>query len=96
MSTYYVVCITKKPDHSDPDARITQVGTSLTANGTKTKTWEATDVIKAIDNGTDEFWCSDNLGKSVKIVTATRNGRKYLKTENDDEKQDNLLAQKDC
>lgn len=95
MATYWVVCITKKT-RDDPHERITKIGTSTLENGVRSRLWEADDVIKAIDNKTDEFWCNDKAGEKVKVITAERNGRKYLKTENDDEKQDNLLAQEDC
>jgi hypothetical protein len=97
MATYYVVCITKHPTNTDPHNRIQYIGTNTTAGSkTATKTWPLDDVVKAIDNKTDTFYCTDKRGDTVKCVTATHNGNKYVKTENDGIQPDNLLAQDKC
>jgi len=95
--TYYVTCITKQPNHQDPRHRITQLGTStVSSSSSRTKLWQATDVVRAIDSGSDTFWCIDKKGDRVKVVTVPHAGGKYLKTENDGITQDNLLARPDC
>ncbi|MBW8302146.1 MAG: DUF3892 domain-containing protein [Hydrogenophaga sp.] len=52
-------------------------------------------LISLIENG-DKFWTVDMEGKSVWIVVRSRNGRKYLKTENDGVEPNNLLALPHC
>jgi hypothetical protein len=97
MATYYVVCITKHPTHTDPHNRIQYIGTNTSSTSTtNTKTWSLAQVVQAIDGGTDMFYCRDKRGDTVKCITATHNGNKYVKTQNDGIQPDNLLAQKDC
>lgn len=95
--TYYVVCITKFPNHADPRHRITELGT-VTTRGLiiPSQRWSASDVVTAIDSGAHTFWCTDKRGDLVKIMTVAHVNGKYLKTENDGITQDNLLSQKDC
>lgn len=87
-----VDCATKKGDNYDPYERITHIGGSKSTGRFKIT---SEDAIKAIDNGTYEFYVEKD-GKRVKVITATRNGRKYLKTEADDYEPNNLLALGDC
>lgn len=95
--TNYVICITKYPTHQDPRHRITQLGTSPTKGASiPTRLWAAEDAVKAIDSGSDTFWCTDKKGDLVKVVTVPHAGGKYLKTENDGITQDNLIAQRGC
>lgn len=95
--TYYVVCITKFPNHQDPRHRITELGTNL-LRGARVPTlrWSAQSVVTAIDSGKDTFWCTDKRGDTVKVITVPHAGGKYLKTENDGISQDNLLYQPSC
>ena len=51
--------------------------------------------IKGIENGTWRFWTSVN-GNSVWVIIATRNGKKYLKTEADGAEPNNLLSLPRC
>lgn len=82
-----VTCINKK-DRTDPHERITHIGSTG---------WRHTseDAIKNIENGTYEYYVSKN-GHDVKVKVATRNGRKYLKTESDGDSPDNLLSLDEC
>lgn len=96
MATYYVVCITKHPTHTDPHNSIQYIGTNLSSTGTtNSKTWPLADVVKAIEAG-DTFYCHDKKGDQVKCEVATHNGHKYVKTKADGIKPDNLLSQKEC
>jgi hypothetical protein len=97
MATYYVVCINKHPTHQDAHNRIEYIGTNTSSTETTySKKWPLADVVTAIDKNGDTFWCTDKNGDRVKCVTATRNGYKYVKTENDGIQPDNLLAQREC
>lgn len=53
------------------------------------------DAIAYIENGTYEYYTHEG-GKEAKVIVATRLGHKYLKTENDGEQPDNLLALPEC
>jgi hypothetical protein len=93
---YYVVCINKSPNHSDPHSRIQHVGTSETrAATTYSKRWTVAGVIAAI-RSSDVFYSSDSAGDLVKVIIATHLGRDYIKTENDGIQPDNLLAKPEC
>lgn len=54
------------------------------------------EVITRIESRTDTFYVERPTGHVVEVVVAERNGRKYLKTEADGEKPDNLLALPNC
>jgi hypothetical protein len=89
MATFQVTC--HKPDNSDPDRRIQGLG------GTSGGGWyrEIDFLISLIERG-DRFWTTDRNGNSVWIIVATRNRRKYLKTEADGIEPNNLLALPNC
>jgi hypothetical protein len=53
------------------------------------------DAIDEIENGTRSFYVSKG-GKEVDVIVATRNGKKYLKTEADDSEPNNLLSLPEC
>lgn len=86
-----VQCINKS-DRLSAHERIHYIGG--VHNG---KSWKLSvnDAIAAIENGTWNFFTSVQ-GKSVWVVIATLNGRKYLKTESDGEQPNNLLALPEC
>lgn len=92
MAQYQVVCITKRGGHHNPHERITHLGITTTS-GTSVHTQEQ--VIGWIDSGQHRFYVA-TPGKSVWVVVASRNGRKYLKTESDGAEPNNLLALAEC
>lgn len=87
--TFRVTC--HKPDDSDPDRRLEGLG------GPSGGGWyrDIDVLISLIENG-DQFWTVDTDGNSVWIVVRSRNGRKYLKTQNDGIEPNNLLALPRC
>ena len=85
-TTLHVTCIV--PDQADPDRRIDAIG----GDGFQ---YRLDDAIRKIELGTHAFWTTQN-GRSVWIVVAVRNGRKYLKTEADGIEPNNLLALARC
>lgn len=87
-----VDCATKKGNNYDPYERITKLG-GYSSKGRFSRTSE--DMINRIESGKYSYYV-DQDGKKVKIVVATRNGRKYLKTEADGFDPNNLLALGDC
>ncbi|HET9342923.1 MAG TPA: DUF3892 domain-containing protein [Candidatus Eremiobacteraceae bacterium] len=97
MTTYYVKCINKHPTHSDPHRRIQHIGTNESRPETKaTKKWTVAEVVSAIEDDGDIFYCHDDEGDWVLVEVATHDGHAYVKTENDGIQPDNLLAQREC
>jgi len=88
MAQLQVTCITKRPSHYDPHERIQAIGGA----GWRKSEDEA---IRDIEQGTNSFYVSAG-GRTVRVVVASHNGRKYLKTEADGYSPDNLLAQPEC
>jgi len=88
MAQLQVSCITKRGNHYDPHERIQAIG----GGGWKKSEDEA---IRDIENGTNSFYVSVG-GRTVRVIVATHNGRKYLKTEADGYSPDNLLALPEC
>jgi hypothetical protein len=98
MATYYVICIEKYPTHDDPHHSIQAVGTNTDRASTKAeKRWTAEQVESAIQAQTDSLY-SDNptKTKTAKVIVVSRDGKKYIKTENDSDMSDNLLKKPDC
>jgi hypothetical protein len=88
-----IKCV-NKVDRPNPHERITHVGGTNPDGGRWKMTQEA--AVKGIEDGKWDFWVSVN-GKSVKVIVAvSRWGNKYLKTEADDTKTDNLLSLPEC
>lgn len=86
MAIYYATCHT--PDNNDFDRRIQGLGGS--------GWWDTIDnIIRAIDNG-HLFYTAPPYGQGQKIITAARNGRRYLKTENDGAEPNNILSLPHC
>lgn len=92
MARYQVVCITKRGWHYNPHERITHLGIATT-NGQQCFTQEQ--VIRWIEARQHSFFVSRS-GRTVEVVVAVRNGRKYLKTEADGAEPNNLLALPEC
>ena len=88
MATWQVTCINKRPSHYNPHERIQAIGGS----GWK---HQEDDAIGRIDRGVDTYYVTVD-GRNVRVVVATHNGRKYLKTEADGYAPNNLLALPEC
>jgi hypothetical protein len=88
MAQLQVTCITKRGGHYNPHERIQAIGGS----GWRKSEEEA---LRDIEQGTNSFSVSAG-GRSVRVIVATHNGRKYLKTEADGYSPDNLLALPEC
>ena len=87
-----VTCIRKRGNHYDPHERIQGIGGIM--NGARWYRAEE-DAIRDVEADPTAYYTSVN-GKSVWIVVAKHNGRKYLKTEPDGYSPDNLLALPEC
>jgi len=85
-----IKCVNKR-DRENPHERITNVG------GYTDKQWKITqqECVTMIENKTWEFYVKKN-SKEVKVIVATHNGNKYVKTEADDTKSNNLLSLPEC
>ena len=88
-----ITCIV--PDAGDADRRIDAIGGA--AGGTGGGSWKISldDAIAGIESGKWSFWTNGG-GKPVNVIVASRNGRKYLKTENDGQEPNNLLSLPEC
>ena len=85
-----IKCINKRV-HADPHERITHVG------GMVNDRWKlsSAEAINYIETNRWEFYVTRG-GRTVDVIVATRNGRKYLKTVNDGVSPDNLLSLPEC
>jgi len=90
---HQVTCII--PDGSDPDRRIDSIGGATGAENGGRWCIKLDVAIEGIEAGKWRFWTHAN-GKSVWVIVAERNGRKYLKTEADGDEPNNLLSLPRC
>lgn len=91
-----ITCINKWPDHYDPHTRIKRIGGSSGGKENNGPWYLDEDkAIAGMENGTWEFYVHEK-GKEVNVKIATKEGRKYLKTESDRYLFDNLLALPEC
>jgi hypothetical protein len=88
-----ISCINKTP-RLDPHERIRKVG-GVNGDGTR---WslDVSAAIQGIEAGKWSFYVHQPGVGVVDVVIATRNGHKYLKTKNDGEQPNNLLALPEC
>lgn len=87
-----VECI-NRTNRTDPHERIHNIGGI--ENGTLWKHAES-EAIGGMEVGRWTFQVERPAGHIVRVIIATRLGRKYLKTETDGEEPDNLLALPEC
>lgn len=87
-----VRCINKQ-DRYNPHSRIINIG-GINPNGTRWKLPED-QAIRDIESGKYSFYVIVG-GRSVKIIIAFHEGRKYLKTEADGITPNNLLSLPEC
>jgi hypothetical protein len=93
MATLQVTCITKRGSHYDPHERIQGIGGGTTLLG---GWWHPEDdAIRNIEKGINSYFVSVG-GRTVAVIVAIHNGRKYLKTEADGYRPDNLLSLPEC
>ena len=92
MEDYRVVCSVKLPDHPHAHERIQAIG------GLHGKIpWKHTrdEAIKNIDNGRHHYFVQLPNGTKVDVI-ATKVAPRYLTTEGDGEKQNNLRSLPEC
>jgi hypothetical protein len=87
-----IECINKSP-RQDLHLRIQNVG-GQNPDGTRWRLSE-TQAIEAIEAGRYSFYVHAG-GRSVKVKVAEHEGRKYLRTEADGLRPDNLLSLPEC
>jgi len=88
-----ITCIIKS-DRQDPHERILVIG-GTNSDGTR---WQLPqkDAITGIENGTWQFYVAVGPSSVWVIVSTSRFGNKYLKTQNDGEQPNNLLNLDTC
>ncbi len=87
-----ISCI-NKIDRNNPHERITFIG-GINSDGSKWKL-SLQQAILDIENGKYNFYVNVN-GQIANVIISSKNGYKYLKTENDGEQPNNLLSLPDC
>ena len=90
--TFQIRCINKRGGHFNPHERIQNVG-----GFDNNQRWKITEeaAIDGIQTGKWKFYVSAGA-RSVWVIVASHNGRKYLKTEADGYQPDNLLSLPEC
>lgn len=93
MANLQVKCIRKRGSHYNPHERIQGLG----GGDTMLSRWYHTEeqAISNIERREHSYFVSVN-GRTVSVIVALHNGRKYLKTQNDGYSPDNLLALPEC
>lgn len=92
-SRHEVLCI-NKTDRPNPHERIKSIG-GKNADG---KAWKLSqdEAIRAIQQQTHSFYVRRGGSTANVVVTKSRYGNLYLKTEADGESPDNLLSLPEC
>ena len=83
-----VTCITKRGNHYNPHERIQAIGG---LNWSRSEN----DAIRDVEANSSAYYTSVG-GRSVWVIVATHEGRKYLKTQADGYSPDNLLSLPEC
>lgn len=91
MATYRVTCREK---HSLYE-RIISIGCAEVGTGA-TQRFTEDEAINVIEKQIHNFYVERPEGHRAKVVVAVHDGRKYIKTEADGEKPDNLLSLPHC
>ncbi len=93
MAEVLRVTCTNKTDRTSAHERISHIG----GIGFAGRRWKLSHrgAIDAIENGRYSFYVSREDG-AARLVIATKDGRKYLKSEADGEQPDNLLSLPEC
>jgi hypothetical protein len=88
MATDVQVSCINKQEHKNPHERITHIGGAG---------WKHTErlAIANIEAKTHAYQVGIGSAK-VKVIVASHNGQKYLKTESDGDDPNNLLALREC
>ena len=83
------VSVVNRAYSSDPLERVATIG-GINADRTR---WQLTQeaAIEAIEAGTDEFFVSSATG-IVKLIVHIHGGQKYLRTEREENRHDDLLT----
>ena len=92
MARYRVTCTTKHEKHE----HITDLGCVTNTNLYQRFTEEEVIVRLEKSGDHDTFYVERPSGHSVEVEVATRDGKKYLKTDADGEIPNNLLSLPDC
>ncbi len=87
MATYFATCHT--PDNFDADRRIQGLGGPVMGR------LSIDVIITMIDQG-HQFYTQPAYGTGQRIVTAIRNGRRYIRTEADLWEPNNILSLPRC
>lgn len=93
MSKHRVTCITKRGNHYSAHERISFIG-GVNVDNSQWKLSEDEAII-SIENEKYEFFVSVN-GRTVDVIVAMHNGKKYLKSTGDSYSPDNLLSLQEC
>lgn len=94
MPTRHEIQCINKTDRMNPHERIQYIG-GRNADGTAWKLSQ-TDAIQGIESGKWSFYVRRGGHVVNVIVSVSRFGNKYLKTEADGDQPDNLLALPEC
>jgi len=89
-----VLCINKSNKTSEHE-KITTIGGGKIADGTKWR-FSQKEAVDAIENKTYEFYVTKGDKTADVIVIESILGNKYLRTEKDSTKADNLLSLPEC
>jgi len=94
MATSHEVKCVNKSDRYNPHERILNIG-GVNRDGSRWKLSQQ-EAISAIEAGKYAFYVSRG-GNTVKVIVSTsKYGHKYIKTESDGESPDNLLSLPEC
>ena len=94
MATRHQISCINKSDRYNPHERILHIG-GLNSDSTRWKMSQP-DAVKAITNGTYEFYVFVG-GYDVNVIVArSAQGNLYIKTEADGEQPNNLLSLPEC